>query len=96
MTYAKFVTKVETIQQLLDENQTELIGIQKVLNDVYGKNHVLKVDYSTMTVEEYKKLVKEMKEIKDYKVKKNQVTLLQRCQSKKMITNMNYKNIIIK
>ena len=54
--------QVETIQQLLDENQTELVGIQKVLNDVYGKNHVLKVDYSTMTVEEYKKLVKEMKE----------------------------------
>lgn len=56
--------QVETIQQLLDENQTELVGIQKVLNDVYGKNHVLKVDYSTMTVEEYKKLVKEMKERK--------------------------------
>lgn len=54
--------QVETIQQLLDENQTELVGIQKVLNDAYGKNHVLKVDYSTMTVEEYKKLVKEMKE----------------------------------
>lgn len=96
MTYAKFVTKVETIQQLLDENQTELVGIQKVLNDVYGNNHVLKVDYSTMTVEEYKNLVKEMKEIKDYKFKENQVTPLQRYQSKKMIPNMNYKNIIIK
>lgn len=54
--------QVETIQQLLDENQTELVGIQKVLNDVYGNNHILKVDYSTMTVEEYKNLVKEMKE----------------------------------
>lgn len=54
--------QVETIQQLIDENQTELVGIQKVLNDVYGNNHVLKVDYSTMTVEEYKNLVKEMKE----------------------------------
>lgn len=54
--------QVETIQQLLDENQTELVGIQKVLNDVYGNNHVLKVDYSTMTVEEYKNLVKKMKE----------------------------------
>ncbi len=54
--------QVETIQQLLEENQTELVGIQKVLNDVYGNNHVLKVDYSTMTVEEYKNLVKKMKE----------------------------------
>ena len=54
--------QVETIQQLIDENQTELVGIQKVLNNVYGNNHVLKVDYSTMTVEEYKNLVKKMKE----------------------------------
>lgn len=54
--------QVETVQQILDKNQTELLGIQKVLNDVYGKYHILKVDYSTMTVEEYKNLIKEMKE----------------------------------